>query len=323
MLAVVGVVAVLYGMALFAVLPARKDEPEPPESFAFAPAPRPTPASPPTTKTEPPPPKGKVKDEPKAVTKPEAPKKPPEPVPTQVAKADTEKPRPETPKKKGTTKKTTNPEPETPPPPPMNIKPEFWEVLSGIPGDCQFATDPVGLTINIPPTLHVLSPDLKTKNSPKLLTEVQGDFTSQVRIAGKILPGTTPIKGLPFTCQGGGLILWEDENNYLRLERASLFTAQGTKLHGVLLEVCKDGKIVANTFRDVRDTTLMLRLERRGVEARCQYSTDGKAWLDVKRQEIAMPAVIGVGVSASNASPKPFSAHFEAFELTAADSKPK
>jgi regulation of enolase protein 1 (concanavalin A-like superfamily) len=325
MLPIVAVVAVLYGMALFAFLSTQKSEPEPvPEPLPLPPIARLV------RDTNPPPTIAPTKDSSKDAAKPEPSKKSGEPV--QVAKADTEKEKlrekrksvPPERKNEDSGKKTAaKEEPAPPAPPPPPAKPEFWDLLAGLPGDSQFVTDPTGLTITIPPTLHVLSPDLNVKNSPHLLTEVSGDFTAIVRINGKIQPGTTPLKKLPFTFQGAGLIIWQDEDNYLRMERAAFFSQQKGKVHGVLVEVCKDGKIVATSFKDTRDTTLTLRLERKGGEARCQYSTDGKTWLDVKRQEISMPNVIGVGVSASNASPKPYPARFEAFELTGSDANPK
>jgi regulation of enolase protein 1 (concanavalin A-like superfamily) len=321
MIPVGAIVAVLYGMVLFAVVSSNKNEPEPepepmpPPRIALAPA-APVPKTPEPVNV------ARTKEGPKAdnkgAAKPEPARlkeKPPEP--DSIAKAEPKEKGPDTSKRKAKPKA-----PAAPPEPPPNMNTEFWGVLSGIPGTTKFLPDAAGLTIALPGKLYILSPELKTKSAPMLLTEVTGDFTALVKIPGKILPGTAPLKGLPFTFQGAGLIVWQDENNYLRLERASLFTADRVRVHHVLVEVCKEGKTIPSTFKEVRDTDIILRLDRHGSELRCQYSTDGKAWFDAKRQSVAFPAAVGVGVSAANASPKPFAARFEDFELTGPTPKP-
>jgi regulation of enolase protein 1 (concanavalin A-like superfamily) len=231
-------------------------------------------------------------------------------------------------------------------------KPDSWGLLSGFPGDCQFLTDGSALTINVPGALHILSPDLKTRNSPRLLTEAGGDFTAQVHVVGRISPGNSPLdlpgakkqtsttqakkqqnkkqqqpakvdltNKFPITFQGSGLLVWQDEDNYLRLERTASFLMVDSKRSNMLLfELCRDGKVVSTDQRPIRETDAMtLRIERKGSEIRCSYSPDeGKTWIEVKRlQNLAFPPVVQVGVSASNVSTKPYAARFENFDLTA------
>jgi hypothetical protein len=40
-----------------------------------------------------------------------------------------------------------------------------WGVLRGLRGDCDCQVDAAGLTVNVPGTLHVLSPELKVFNA--------------------------------------------------------------------------------------------------------------------------------------------------------------
>ena len=191
-----------------------------------------------------------------------------------------------------------------------------WGILSGPPGETRFSVEGDELTIAIPAKLHILSPDLKSKNSPRLLTRVTGDFQARVRVNGRILPGTQPLPNLPFTFQGAGLLIWQDENNYLRLERTAIYSPDGKK-HQILVENCRDGRLLPSTFRDSREGDTLLKLERKGSEARCSYSPDdGKTWLEVKRQNVTFLPDVEVGVSASNASTKPFAARLEAFQLS-------
>jgi regulation of enolase protein 1 (concanavalin A-like superfamily) len=182
--------------------------------------------------------------------------------------------------------------------------------------DCRFQSDANWLVVQIPGSLHVLSPELGTLNAPRMLTPARGDFTAQVTVPGRILSGTEPLKGLPFTFQGAGLLVWQDQSNYLRLERTSFYDMiERKKIHRVLVESCREGK-TGNTFRDTREGDITLKVERKGSEVKCLYTPDGRNWLEVKRQNVTFPADVQVGVSASNASPKPFKARFEDFALS-------
>lgn len=298
-------VALLYGMVLFGILSARKNRKEPEVSLARVEAPvaplppvAPEPANSNTKK-----PSGKME-----LTKS------PEPTKTN----DQSKKAVEPPNKTsagGTTPVVKKVEP----PPEAKVEEALvdrWGILSGPPGETRFRIDGEELTIAIPAKLHILSPELKSKNSPRLLTGATGDFQAQVRVNGRILPGTQPLPNLPFTFQGAGLLIWQDENNYLRLERTASYSPDGKK-HLILVENCRDGRLLPSTFRDSREADTLLRLERKGSEVRCSYSPDdGKTWLEVKRQNVTFPASVQVGVSASNASKKPFLARLEAFQLS-------
>jgi len=327
MIAVGGVTVMLYGMVLFAVVSARRNAPPPPEptnAVAYAPtAPNPTPPRPDVTDAKPAPPAPvSTPATPKATAQPEpAPTKAVEPSqpPPSRPKPDVVKPAPEPPK---TEVAAVTPAPTPTPTPPKPAPGETWGPLSifGSPGDCQIRADGDRLSINIPGSLHVLSPELGTMNAPRLLVPVRGDFTARVTVSGRILPGTDPLTvpaPLPFTFQGAGLLIWQDDHNYLRLERTSFYDAvEHKRLHRVLVENCRDGK-TTNASVAARDSDLTLKFERRGSEIRCSYNPDGRNWVEVKRQNVAFPGEVRVGVSASNASPKPFNSRLEDFQLTA------
>ena len=197
-----------------------------------------------------------------------------------------------------------------------------WGKLSGTLFDCKARHDPGGLSIEIPGTLHVLSSELHLENSPRFLTAVQGDISLSVSIPGDISPGSEPLPNFAFTFHGAGLLLWADGNNYLRFERAESFIVDRGKSHVVFLETCRDGKTSKAVTREVRDTGLSLKIERKGSEFHCQYTLDGRNWIDFRRQTLNLPNELSAGVSASNVSPKPFAARFETFEITDPSAKP-
>jgi regulation of enolase protein 1 (concanavalin A-like superfamily) len=101
-------------------------------------------------------------------------------------------------------------------------------------------------------------------NAPRLLATVQGDFVAQTR--------------LELSCEEymlAGLLLWRDEQNFVRLELRSRRSRPAT----VYLEAC-----VAGRFRHIgrgqwERQPMWLRLERTGDEAHGLCSADGQQWL--------------------------------------------
>jgi len=204
------------------------------------------------------------------------------------------------------------PQPE-PPPVPSNVAGiGSWLDPNG---DCRFRMEGDELIVDVPGKVHLLSPDLRITNAPRILGDVDGDFSATVRIPGRILPGTKPLKDFPFTFQGAGLLVWQDDRNYLRLERGALNANDRPLVHQVLLETCRDGKPGRPVYFEVREKPLILRVERKANEINCSYSPDGKTWIQVKNAVNPFASKVQVGISASNASPKPFAARFEGFTL--------
>ena len=313
MIAVGGVSVVLYGMVLFAVVSARRHAPAPPlmpeRAVTYATI------TPPTTVHP-------------ASPQPANPAAPKLPIATAPLKPDASKPGPAKPASEPPNRVIARATPApTVAPKAAVVEPrvESWGLLAvaNLPDDCQLKPEGPRLLISIPGSLHVLSPQLHKFNAPRLLSTIKGDFTALVAVTGGIMPGTDPLPladgqpPLPFTFQSAGLLAWVDEANYLRLERTSIYnTVEGKRYHHVLVENCRDGKLKSE-FRDARDAALTLRFERRGSEMRCSYNPDGRNWLEVKRQNVGFPGELKVGVSASNLSTKPFSAHLEDFQITA------
>ena len=85
------------------------------------------------------------------------------------------------------------------------------------------------------------------------LIDVEGDFAALVEVTGEISAGSTLPKDrqgndIPFTFQGAGLLLYQDKDNFVRLERsAGVAVATLQPIHKVLFEVVKDGKHVAES----------------------------------------------------------------------------
>ncbi len=213
------------------------------------------------------------------------------------------------------------PEPAPPPKPAPPARVQLTlDALGGLidpVGDCQLAKDAKGLTISVPAKLHLLSPELNLKTSPRSIVQVEGDFDARVSLPGTIKPSKDPVGNFPLSFQGGGLLVWQDENSFLRLEKSAA-TANGRNFsHNVMVEACKDGMPADNAYAEVPDGTMALRLERIGNEFTCSYSADGQAWTELKKIKVDYLPRVGLGLSASNTSRKPFAPRFEAFALSA------
>ena len=77
---------------------------------------------------------------------------------------------------------------------------------------------------------------------------------------------------LAFTFQGAGLVLYQDKDNFVRLERTAGVAVENlTSIHKVLFEVVKDGKHVNNQVyvRCPKGTVYLFLMRRKGKRAVC------------------------------------------------------
>jgi regulation of enolase protein 1 (concanavalin A-like superfamily) len=197
--------------------------------------------------------------------------------------------------------------------------------------DCRLDKDEKSLKIRIdvPGKLHSNSPEIQVRknepvqNAPMTLAEVDGDFLATVTVTGEINPGAKlpsdrAVRSLPFTIQSAGLVLYQDKNNFIRLERAgSILTAQLTPIHRLLVEVVEDGKQAFKpNHLDIPEGDTTLILSRRRGRVRCMFVAAGSGSLYTFREFAAdFPSKVKVGLSASNISAQPFTATFENFAL--------
>jgi S1-C subfamily serine protease/regulation of enolase protein 1 (concanavalin A-like superfamily) len=199
--------------------------------------------------------------------------------------------------------------------------------------DCQLTKDEdrLKIKIDIPGKLHTLSPEITTRknrkvslhNAPFTLTEIEGDFIAQVQVTGEISPGSATPKdrqGLtfPITDQSAGLIIYQDKNNFLRLERAaSIIINSLTPVHHLIIEAVKDGKqAMKPIYLNVPEADTLLLLERRKGRVRCVFSPNGgKSYAVFRELAVDLPSKVKVGLTAGNISAKPFSATFDNFAL--------
>ena len=117
---------------------------------------------------------------------------------------------------------------------------------------------------------------------------------------------------------GATLLMWQDENNFVRLDRAGFHKA-GKPNHQTYYHVYQDGKRTAHLNRPLAVKDSWLRLQRKGGKVVASWSQDGKSWQSYPEQEVKLADKVKVGVAALNASSNPFAASFEEFKLTPAE----
>jgi hypothetical protein len=200
--------------------------------------------------------------------------------------------------------------------------------------DCKLKKDDESDTIKIEipgDKLHTLAPDVvarldKSKplhNAPMTLTTVEGDFAVIVKVTGELspslnLPEDRQGNDIPSTFQGAGLLLYQDQDSFVRLERtAAVAVGSIQPTHRLLFEVVKNGKRVeSQKYPLPPDGPACLFVIRRNGRVTCASSPDlSTAPVPINGIELHLPAKIKIGLSASNISATPFTASFESFAV--------
>jgi len=182
-------------------------------------------------------------------------------------------------------------------------------------GDCatEHQAGAIGMTVV---GRHDLSIELpQPMNAPRVMQDIEGDFIAIVEVDGvgpATAPSTVPTRR-PYL--GAGLLLWQDEKNYVRLEHASV-DIDGQVFDYLAFEERKNGahKTVYSQFGLKRDA-LCLRLERRSGKLYGAASYDGQQWFGYPPIEIGMPAKVQLGVAAISSSSLPFAPEFKGLEV--------
>lgn len=178
--------------------------------------------------------------------------------------------------------------------------------------------------------IHSLSPEIVTRfnkrkslhNAPMTLADIDGDFVAIVEVTGDLNPGTTLPKDrqgnqIPFTFQGAGLLLYQDRNNFVRLERTAGTSLQDAQpIHKALLEIVESGSLRHHIYFDLPESDIRLILIRRKGKIRCQFGSksDNKSYVS-REYALDLNPKVKIGLTAANISAKPFDASFENFVL--------
>jgi len=186
-----------------------------------------------------------------------------------------------------------------------------WGTAFNPDNDCTIKPDGKDLTVEVPGKPHGFHPEY---NAPRVIRDVEGDFLATVKVEGTFQPGgtSTNAKTVPFN--GAGLVVWNDAENYIRLERAAILRG-GKVTTYAMLEELEGGHQGASHSGPLPPGTAYLRIERRGGRIVAGISPDGAQWKTLRPIDVSYPPKLKVGVAAVNSSTLPMTVKFVDFTL--------
>jgi regulation of enolase protein 1 (concanavalin A-like superfamily) len=194
-------------------------------------------------------------------------------------------------------------------------QPVVWDAPVDPDRDCAFQTAGGKLTIRVPGKDHDLGAERGRMNAPRLLCDVEGDFTAQVRVSGDFQPSTDATVQGKVPVVGAGLVLLLDEKTYVRLERFGLY--RGAQYEDFCSwELRRDARMTfSRTSPPLVTKEAYLRIERRGDKMLGSISGNGMKWIELPPIDIVLPRKIKLGVDAISTSSRPFAPIFDHFRF--------
>src|SRR5262249_26696617 len=150
-------------------------------------------------------------------------------------------------------------------------------------GDCKFAAQPI-VTIAVPGANHdlALKPTYVKQNAPRAIDDIKGDFRLAVKVAAFPTPKPNTSANDQLSYVGAGVLVWKDDRNYVRLERAAEGNAAS---QFALVKGFLDGKEICSEQREVDDKDTYLSVTREGNNFTFETSPDGSDWTTLKTLE--------------------------------------
>lgn len=184
-------------------------------------------------------------------------------------------------------------------------------------GDAKFAITGLQLTVTAGPGLRGLNPLAGLDSAPRTLKPVTGDFELKVRIVADAIPaGSSPASSAYTHSGGGGLILWADEANHLRLSRSQYDPASDSGLAtSYNFRGAAGGQAVSEQTTQLPEADrrpVTLRLTRAGSKVSAAYSHDDARWTPFEPVELSLPDAVKVGVYVAHNFNKPAAVTFDA-----------
>ena len=162
-------------------------------------------------------------------------------------------------------------------------------------------------------------------DAPRLMEEVLGDFVVHVQVP----PYERPAANSSSRGQGkvsfraAGLVVWIDEENLLRFERASVgepspgYAGGAPYLHVEHYIAGKRNRDELTLLPDDPAVATWLEIERRGEQLKLWVSVDGKEWQPWRTVFVPdLPGRVSIGVAACNSTNTDFSPAFENLSVT-------
>jgi regulation of enolase protein 1 (concanavalin A-like superfamily) len=181
--------------------------------------------------------------------------------------------------------------------------------------DCKFGAKDKALMIIIPGKHHDLThtADYTKLNSPRVLQPMSGDFSLEASVAKFVLPKPDTSSGGNFSFVSAGLLVWQDDKNFVRFDRAAEGSAPSPFLW---VEHFSGGKPVTQKLARTDNANVVLKIERQGDELTFTAKSDGETeWRKIHSAKMKLTPDLEVGVLAINSTNRVFTAEFSGLEL--------
>jgi beta-xylosidase len=124
-------------------------------------------------------------------------------------------------------------------------------------------------------------------DAPRLLVPKNGDFTIETKIE------FDPQE----IYQGAGLLIWQDENAFMRLEFS--YGGMGGITKNVVFCSQENGALGVVASVDMPDTqkSMELCMQRKGDQFMASYRQTGGTWLEIGSKTISFPSTIDIGIA--------------------------
>jgi tetratricopeptide (TPR) repeat protein len=212
-------------------------------------------------------------------------------------------------------------EPSAPAPPPLATAPSgqsvAWGVFVNEDGAARVTAQDNRIAIQSAAGAYDLSAEIDNVNAPRLLRPVEGDCVAQVTVTRPPRPSASRASARRVAFNGAGLLLWQDDRNYVRLEFAAYVGGTGTVRYA-LFEQRKNGQPVgglAQADKRLEDGPAALRLERHDHTLSAFVRQGGKDWTPIGEFREDLAPKLYVGLAAVNSTQALFLAEFEDFTI--------
>lgn len=184
--------------------------------------------------------------------------------------------------------------------------------------DCTIRDSAGKLVITVPGTAHDFAAELKRWNAPRVMSDIQGDFTITVKISGTFAPAKPSTIDGRKAYNGAGILVVVDDHNHLSLQRGTFATGKGFR-HYLNFEWRKNSQCSNYNFGlDIDNTDTYLRLERVGNRICGLTSSDGLHWRSYEPFTVDFPPTVKVGLEAINSASSEFAPVFEGYSIVQA-----
>lgn len=200
---------------------------------------------------------------------------------------------------------------------------KHWGVPVDPEGDCTFRPDRARLCIIIPGKARILSREIGQTNAPRVLRVVDGDFRAEVTVLGDLPTDPRCLTEGRWPYHGAGLLLWQDDDNYVRFERAHMRNPNlGTWRCYPAFEWRRGGKMARSwrTTDGLLDParSVMLRVVRKGAILTASFRQQDHDWTELPPLQVDMGQKLNVGVHAVQNTPAGFEATLQRLTIVSA-----